>query len=210
MVKRTNQKVLNNIRDIRVMRGWTQEELAMRIGHGYTKQSISKWETGCYDIGIRRLMDIAAALDVCPEEVFTADRRTQRCREVGKIVRGGFLGVYVPLSDPLVGGELIPPPRCAKRSVMAVTVYGDFMQPVFYSGDMLFFESPSGISALTEQSQYSICKTLDRETYIAIARYDKTHQLYDLSFPGMPGLKKVQLEWAEPIRWHEPRIGEQA
>ena len=61
-VKPVDKLIGRNIRAIRLARGFTQEELALRIG--ITFQQVQKYEKGTNRVGGSRLVQMAEALDI--------------------------------------------------------------------------------------------------------------------------------------------------
>jgi transcriptional regulator with XRE-family HTH domain len=61
-VKPVDKLIGRNIRAIRLARGFTQEELALRIG--ITFQQVQKYEKGSNRVGGSRLVQMAEALDI--------------------------------------------------------------------------------------------------------------------------------------------------
>lgn len=57
------------IKVYRTARGWSQKELAERIGHGCTQQNVCWWERGRDMPGYRYLPHLARALRKQPEEL---------------------------------------------------------------------------------------------------------------------------------------------
>ena len=65
----------NKIKELRLKKGWTQEELAKKCGYS-GKSVISKAEASGDNIGAKKLARIAAALDVSPASFLTWEPKT--------------------------------------------------------------------------------------------------------------------------------------
>jgi len=65
--------VKNHIADLRSERGWTQADLAQRVG--VSRQSINAIETGKFDPSLPLAFRIAKLFDMSTEDVFLDDRR---------------------------------------------------------------------------------------------------------------------------------------
>ena len=65
----THGEIGNNIRKIRILKGYKQEALAMQLG--ISKVALSKIENGKTDISLSRLCSIAQALRVDIKTFFT-------------------------------------------------------------------------------------------------------------------------------------------
>src|ERR1700749_4364768 len=69
--KKTNKTVGQNIRTIRHQRGWSQEDVANRLG--ISIPAFSKIETGVTDINLSRLEQIATIYGVSVVNLFALD-----------------------------------------------------------------------------------------------------------------------------------------
>ncbi|MDB5151000.1 MAG: anaerobic benzoate catabolism transcriptional regulator [Mucilaginibacter sp.] len=64
-----------NIRTLRRQKGWSQEDIAMRLG--ISIPAFSKIETGVTDVNLSRIEQIAAAFEVSIIELLTLDEPNQ-------------------------------------------------------------------------------------------------------------------------------------
>lgn len=62
----------NRVADLRAERGWTQADLAQRIG--VSRQSINAIETGKFDPSLPVAFRLAALFTLTIEEIFIEDR----------------------------------------------------------------------------------------------------------------------------------------
>src|ERR1700710_2481096 len=69
--KKTNKSVGKNIRTIRHQRGWSQEDVASRLG--ISIPAFSKIETGVTDVNLSRLEQIANIYEVSVVQLLTVD-----------------------------------------------------------------------------------------------------------------------------------------
>lgn len=60
----------NRVRELRVEKGWTQEELGRRAG-GIAQTTIGNIERGSHETGVTRLSAIADALGVIPGDLIS-------------------------------------------------------------------------------------------------------------------------------------------
>ena len=60
----------NRLRDLRGERGWSQQDLAERLG--VSRQSVNAIETGRYDPSLPLAFKIAELFDLTIEDVFTS------------------------------------------------------------------------------------------------------------------------------------------
>jgi len=61
----------NNIRSLRLQRGWSQENISKRLG--ISIPAFSKIETGITDVNLSRLMQIANAFEISIVQLLTLD-----------------------------------------------------------------------------------------------------------------------------------------
>ena len=66
------EKLSNSIKEERVARGWTQAELAERVG--VSRKTINTVENGVFVPSVIVALKIASAFDLPAEKLFTLDR----------------------------------------------------------------------------------------------------------------------------------------
>jgi transcriptional regulator with XRE-family HTH domain len=69
--KRTNKSVGKNIRTLRHQRGWSQEDIANRLG--ISIPAFSKIETGVTDINLSRLEQIANIFEITVAQILSVE-----------------------------------------------------------------------------------------------------------------------------------------
>ena len=69
--KKTNKTIGQNIRTLRHQRGWSQEDVANRLG--ISIPAFSKIETGVTDVNLSRLEQIANIYEVSVVQLLTVD-----------------------------------------------------------------------------------------------------------------------------------------
>lgn len=67
------QEIAERIRELRMRKGWTQQELADKCGYK-SRSAINKIERNTYEIGLETLKRIATALGVSPNYLVFGDR----------------------------------------------------------------------------------------------------------------------------------------
>ena len=68
-------KLAEKIMKLRKQQGWSQEELAMKLG--VSRQSVSKWESGASDPSTANLIAIAKLYGVSAEEILRKVRKEE-------------------------------------------------------------------------------------------------------------------------------------
>ena len=109
------------IKHLRKEHGFTQEELAERIGVTY--QAVSKWENNCGMPDISLIVPLASVFDVSTDVLFGIDRTTET-EESLKIVSAadavkkyGDLNTYLHAYDMLEDGSCaVLLPRCYRKA----------------------------------------------------------------------------------------------
>ena len=66
------KEIGKKIRELREQRGLSQEELAIKCGYA-SKHAISKIETGISDVAPTKMIKIASALNVDPQDIMFTD-----------------------------------------------------------------------------------------------------------------------------------------
>ncbi len=61
----------NRVADLRAQRGWTQADLAQRVG--VSRQSVNAIETGKFDPSLPVAFRLAKLFDLTIEDIFTED-----------------------------------------------------------------------------------------------------------------------------------------
>jgi transcriptional regulator with XRE-family HTH domain len=69
--KKTNKSVGKNIRTLRHQRGWSQEDIASRLG--ISIPAFSKIETGVTDINLSRLEQIANIFEITVAQILSVE-----------------------------------------------------------------------------------------------------------------------------------------
>lgn len=82
------EQVAANVKALRTRRGWTQDQLADRMGHA-SPQTVWSTEVGRRRITVNDLVEFAAAFGVAPERLMSADPGTGNAPVYEVTVDGG-------------------------------------------------------------------------------------------------------------------------
>lgn len=144
----TSTWVAKRIRDAREARGWTQGELAERLG--VTQTAISYWESGKRMPGVEDLLDLASAFELdirffLPEERTRPTVRAVLRAATDRLDRDDLNQVLQQLLDEM---EALPP--------LAKTIRVTAMRPVGAAKEVLHqagaIEAPIDVEALAERA----------------------------------------------------------
>lgn len=72
--------MINHLRELRADRGWSQAELAKRLG--VSRQTVNAIETGRYDPSLPLAFRLADIFDMAIEEIFEPDASRSRLRSL--------------------------------------------------------------------------------------------------------------------------------
>jgi transcriptional regulator with XRE-family HTH domain len=85
------------IRQKRETKGWTQEELAAKVG--VSVPTVSGWETGKSDISQKNLKKLAEVLDVTPTEIVAEKDLPQLGSEDKEYIANSFMALNEKVDD---------------------------------------------------------------------------------------------------------------
>ena len=138
-----------NVRYLRTSRGWTQKDVADRLGY-QSSQVVNKWEVGASKPRYKQLLELCRLFDVTEHEISNVDLQNrdaimskQKMPTERKAVRIKVLG-SIPAGIPLEmiedvqGYEDIPQEMTSgNREYFALRVKGDSMIPDYKDGDVV-------------------------------------------------------------------------
>lgn len=190
---------------LRTERKWHQKDLAeavKRAGFPITQQGIDRIEKR-NTARPRCLPELAKALDVSEHWLLTG--RGERSRRKSEPPVVGYVGAgeqVFPIDDHALGDgiDTTEQPPGETGTVVAVTVRGDSMEPIYRAGDLLFYaedrRDPAGLIGLD-----CIVKVQDGPVYVkTLRRHQKRGQFILKSYNG-EDIGPVQIEFAHPVKW---------
>lgn len=131
---RTDDTFPNRIRELRLRRGLTLEELANQVG--LTKSALGRIETGQSQLKFMHVHPLAVALDVDdPEIVF--DLGSRPVPIIGGVIEGGRIEIYDPAQTRMVEC----PRGLNPLETEALQVLGNFL-PLIEDQSILFVGAP--------------------------------------------------------------------
>lgn len=194
----TNSWMANNISSLRKKRGWSQEDLAERMGT--TRNQLAKLEGGA-----RRLSDVwieraAKAFGVDAGDIVTSG--SQGVPIVGDIGAGGlitYLGEEQGAHD-----TADRPPGAAKQTV-AVRVQGDSMPGVAEDQWLIYYDER--VRGMPEAWVGQICVVWlsDERVYVKRVFRGKDPGTFDLISTGaFPPIRDEEVEFSAKIKFIQP------
>jgi repressor LexA len=138
-----------NVRYLRTSRGWTQKDVADRLGY-QSSQVVNKWEVGASKPRYKQLLELCRIFDVTEHEISNVDlqnrdaimskqkmpteRRAVRIKVLGSIPAG----IPLEMIEDVQGYEDIPQEMTSgNREYFALRVKGDSMIPDYKDGDVV-------------------------------------------------------------------------
>jgi len=126
---------------------------------------------------------------------------------VGKVGAGAHVPVFEVYENG-AGPRVACPPSLPSAGVVAVEIEGDSMEPVYSSGDLLFYTRMSNDGVPVEAiGRRSVCETIDGLGWIKQVRRGSQPGLFNLISlnPSADNQHDVRLKWAAPVLLHWPR-----
>lgn len=196
--KQKLEKFPNRIREIRLRRALTQDQLAEKAG--MAQQTIGRLERGDLRLKDDQARTIARELGVSPGELF--DDQENLVPVVGRVGAGAEV---FPFDDhPLGEGmyKVRAPAGLDPKRTVAVEIHGDSMPPAADGWLAFYRRDPEPVAADIVGKTCVVKVAGDGPTLLKVVRRGPTWGRYNLmstntSF-GM--IEDVALEWAAPIR----------
>lgn len=144
-----------NVRYLRKSRGWTQKDVADRLGY-QSSQVVNKWEVGASKPRYKQLLELCRLFDVTEHEISNVDlkkrdeimkaQRTPTERRAIRIKVLGSVPAGIPIEaiEDVTGYEDIPIEWTAGgREYFGLKVKGDSMFPKYVEGDTIILRKQS-------------------------------------------------------------------
>lgn len=123
-----------NIKLYRTRNGWSQEEMAKRVGYS-DKSMVSKIERGKVDLSRSQMERFADVFGISLSELMGDDGTTLTTRVpvLGKVAAG----LPIEAIENIIDFEEIPDEYMRKGEYFALVIKGDSMEPRMYDGDVV-------------------------------------------------------------------------
>ncbi len=125
---------------------------------------------------------------------------------VGKVGAGAKVPAFAAY-EPGSGPKVLCPPGLNPQTVVAVEVEGDSMEPVYSSGDLLFYTRQTADGVPTEAiGRRCVCECEDGFGWVKQVRLGSTPGLFNLVSinPTADNQHNIKLKWAAPVKLHWP------
>ncbi len=157
-------------------------------------------------------MAIAAALNMTVEEVTTLAQgggavSGPTVSIVGTVGAGARVPVF-EVYEPGSGPQVVCPPGLDPRSVVAVEIEGDSMEPVYSAGDLLFYTRATHDGVPSEAiGRRCVCECEDGLGWVKQVKLGTAPGLFNLISinPQADNQHDVRLKWAAPVLLHWPK-----
>ncbi|MFK5600219.1 XRE family transcriptional regulator [Methylobacterium sp. HMF5984] len=195
----TMRRMQNNLSALRKKRGWSQDEMAERMGT--TRNQLAKLEGGA-----RRLSDVwisraAAALGVDAGQLVTTAKD-----EVPVVGDVGAGGVVTYSGEGQGASEGTDRPPGAPPETVAVRVRGDSMPGVAEDGWLIYYDAR--VAGIPNEWLGEICVVWlpDDRVYVKRVFRGKDPGTFDLISTGrFEPLRDEEVEWSAKVAWIKPR-----
>ena len=144
-----------NVRYLRTSRGWTQKDVADRLGY-QSSQVVNKWEVSASKPRYKQLLELCRLFDVTEHEISNVDlkkrdeiMKAQRTPTERKAIRIKVLGsvpagIPIEAIEDISGYEDIPIEwTSGGREYFGLKVKGDSMFPKYVEGDTIILRKQS-------------------------------------------------------------------
>lgn len=190
------------LKELRLAHRLTQEQMAEKLG--ISVALYNGLEKGKRRMNADYIAGAAKIFGVAPAELIS--------HQVALIAVPGRAGAGAEVhlvDDHAKGGGLYSvecPPQLSPRGIVAVEVAGDSMEPIYSSGDLLFY-SREVIGVPTEAvGQKCVCEDADGRIWIKQVKNGSEPGLFHLLSlnPTAESKHNVRLHWAARVRLHLP------
>lgn len=163
----------NNIRYLRTQRGYSQEELAEKLGYkSYT--TITKWESGVSEPTLKKANEIASFFNLSVNELcykdLSAPSITHDKTSHGALIKVlGRVAAGIPIEavEDIIDTEEISEELARTGEFFGLQIHGDSMEPRIYDGDVVIVrqqddaESGEIVIAMVNGDD-AVCKRLSK------------------------------------------------
>ena len=212
------ESLAKEIRSLRKSRGWTQTDLAKKIGVPMT--TLASWEQGKYTPKFPALVRLSSVLGFqidIPEDARNclSEKLSRNSQDddllnkklivpvVGYVGAGGGIS---PIDDHAMGGgidEVEAPPNSPTNTV-AVIVKGHSMIPMFYEGMHVFYSQRlKNVEDYINSIPLIVHLDDDRKAIKTIIKGSKWG-LYTLTSFNADPIADIRIESVSPIDWIKP------
>lgn len=193
----------NNIRYLRTLRGYSQEDLAEKLGYkSYT--TITKWESGVSEPTLKKATEIASFFnisvnDLCYKDLVADSSASDRASHAVVINVLGRVAAGIPLEaiEEIVDTEEITEELACSGKFFGLRIQGDSMEPDIHNGDTVIVrqqddaENDEIVIALVNGND-GVCKRLKK--------YKDSIALVSLNAKYEPMYFTVQEVDTKPVR----------
>lgn len=194
----------HRLRRAREQANWkTAKDAAVAFGwnvHTYTSH-----ENGNRGFPRKTAERYARALKVSPAYLLTGEGSPDQKQMVPMV---GYVGAgqEINLIDDHEKGaalDFVEAPPEPSPGLVAVTVRGDSMYPVYFEDDILYYDRH--VDPETLVGRRCVAKTQDGRILIKTLRRGAEAGLYSLESTNAALIEDVTLEWVAPIAWAKPK-----
>jgi transcriptional regulator with XRE-family HTH domain len=198
--------MLNRVKEIRKLRGLTQEKVAEAIGK--TKGQISKIENGGLELTAWWIEHLAKVLGCMPADIIS-DGKEATVLLVGNVGENGKVTALYNMS--LVHGvsehEQYPPhyefvevpPEGSSRNIMAVRVNGNSLLPHYPDGTIFYYSERIANGFDLYFSKLCVVQLLNGMAYIASLKPGHSYNRYNLVRYNANIIEETEIAWCAKV-----------
>jgi repressor LexA len=184
------------IREIMLLMGWKQQQLARRIG--VSQGTISKWISGDHQPNVAQLEPLQHLID------HESKLRPLRGEGSATVPVMGFVGAGAEITPDL---EQVPPegleqvdlPVAVSSDVIGFRVRGDSMLPAYREGDAILVLKEQRGEIDSYVGEEAVVRTVDGRRYLKEIQRGTRHGSYNLSSYNAKLISDVRIAWVGEI-----------
>lgn len=186
----------NNIKEMRLGRGLTQNALATRTDT--TAATIQRLETGMRKLTVDWIERIASGLDCDPSEII---RRAQTVPIIGYSDVDGTIRWKSPAEAP---EDAPAPPGIDPRHAAAIAPAPDRLAT--FLGGLHYFTRGIGLGVDRCVNRLSVVQLSDGRAFLHAVTPSSQIGKWNLYGLMSPPINYVEIEWSAPVEWIKPLI----
>lgn len=159
-----------NLKYLRKQRGYTQEELAIKLGRLAT--SIGNWENGVSTPPISMMSKISNLFNVPITDLMETDLSQPKVEYVGviqvPIIANVSAGNPEYAEEDIIGYTVVPANEFVRRNLFALEVKGDSMNLEFEEGTRIIVDK----DAVVENGQIAVVRVNGYDATVKQVRYE--------------------------------------
>jgi transcriptional regulator with XRE-family HTH domain len=188
------------IRRARKTLGLTQQDFADRLA--VTQPTVHRWEKGFYDPDEDALRRLGELTKLSPAYFRYGEEISAGTARPISII--GYVGPGAEIHDHAdVNGtpHCIEVPPGESLTIVAATIRGDGLYPVYQDGDAIFYSREGAVDEASFVDRECVVRVVGGGTLLRRVLRGSQRGRYTLIAHNAPPMNDVKLEWASVVRW---------